>query len=211
MLQQKSPNTVLLFAPVDFSIASDLASLPGTLKEVDGLSELFKKSGKPSLYTYTSASRNVLVSDSIRQYAIIHLATHGVVDENQPELSCIYTYGTSVENDRIYSGDIYNMHLNAKLVTLSACQTGLGKIAKGEGLIGLSRALFYAGADNITVSLWKVSDESTQVYMNYFYTNYLNGEQNNFSEASRDAKLKLLNSKEFNRPYFWSAFILIGN
>jgi len=77
------------------------------------------------------------------------------------------------------------MHLNANLVSLSACQTGLGKIAKGERLIGLSRALFYAGADNITVSLWKVSDESTQGYMNYFYTNYLSGEQNNFAEASR--------------------------
>ena len=103
------------------------------------------------------------------------------------------------------------MHLNAYLVTMSACQTGLGNIAKGEGLIGLSRVLFYAGADNITVSLWKVLDESTQVYMNYFYINYLSGEQNNFAEASREAKIKLLNSNEFNSPYCWSAFILIGN
>ena len=210
-LQQKALQAVLLFAPVNFSEASDLPSLPGTLKEVDGLNEMFKKSRPSTLYTYTSASRNVLVSDSIRKYAIIHLATHGFVDEVQPELSCIYTYGTSAENDRIYSGDIYNMHLNANLVSLSACQTGLGKIAKGEGLIGLSRALFYAGADNITVSLWKVSDESTQVYMNYFYINYLSGEQNNFAEASREAKIKLLNSNEFNSPYCWSAFILIGN
>jgi CHAT domain-containing protein len=210
-LQQKKRQDVLLFAPVDFSAASDLVSLPGTLKEVNALNELFKKSRPTILYAYTEASRSVLVSDSIRQYSIIHLATHGLVDEEHPELSCIYTYGTSLENDRIYSGDIYNMHLNADLVALSACQTGLGKIAKGEGLIGLSRALFYAGADNITVSLWKVSDESTQVYMNNFYINYLNGSQDNFSEASREAKLKLLNSVEFNSPYYWSAFILIGN
>jgi CHAT domain-containing protein len=210
-VQQKTLNAVLLFAPVDFSAASDLTSLPGTLKEVNGLNDLFKKSKKSSLYTYTNASASILTSDSIRQYSIIHLATHGLVDEQQPELSCIYTYGTSPENDRIYSGDIYNMHLNADLVTLSACQTGLGKIAKGEGLIGLSRALFYAGADNINVSLWKVSDESTQVYMNDFYENYLNGPQDNFAEASREAKLKLLNSKQLNSPYYWSAFILIGN
>lgn len=207
----QTSNAVLLFAPVDFSTASDLSPLPGTLKEVDGLNTMFKKTVEPTLYTYNKASRNVLTSDSIRQYAIIHLATHGLVDEEQPELSCIYTYGTSLENDRIYSGDIYNMHLNANLVTLSACQTGLGKIAKGEGLIGLSRALFYAGADNIIVSLWKVSDESTQVYMNDFYMNYLKGSQTNFAEASREAKLKLLNSTEFNSPYYWSAFILIGN
>lgn len=103
------------------------------------------------------------------------------------------------------------MHLNADLVTLSACQTGLGKLAKGEGLIGLSRALFYAGAANISVSLWTVSDESTQVYMNEFYMNYLNGGQDNFAKASRDAKLKLLNSEAFSSPYYWSAFILIGN
>lgn len=209
--QKKNYQAVLLFAPVDFSTASDLPSLPGTLKEVNGLNDMFEKINPSTLYTYTSASRNVLINDSIRQYSIIHLATHGLVDEEQPELSCIYTYGTSEENDRIYSGDIYNMHLNADLVTLSACQTGLGKIAKGEGLIGLSRALLYAGADNITVSLWKVSDESTQMYMNYFYTNYLNTCQNDFAEASREAKLRLLNSAEFNSPYYWSAFILIGN
>jgi len=75
----------------------------------------------------------------------------------------------------------------------------------------LSRALFYAGADNITVSLWKVSDESTQVYMTEFYTNYLKGDHTNFAEASREAKLKLLNSAAFDSPYYWSAFILIGN
>jgi len=209
--QQKTNNAVLLFAPVDFSAASDLSSLPGTLKEVDGLNGMFRKTGSSTLFTYQKASRSVLTSDSIRQYSIIHLATHGLVDEEHPELSCIYTYGTSGEDDRIYSGDIYNMHLNADLVTLSACQTGLGKIAKGEGLIGLSRALFYAGADNITVSLWKVSDESTQVYMTDFYTNYLKGDHTNFAEASREAKLKLLNSAAFDSPYYWSAFILIGN
>ncbi|WP_018342640.1 CHAT domain-containing protein [Cytophaga aurantiaca] len=210
-LQQKSSQRVLLFAPVDFSEASDLTSLPGTLKEVDALNDLFKNKSQVTLFTYKNASRKVLIGDSIRQYSIIHLATHGLVDEEQPELSCIYTYGTSEENDRIYSGDIYNMHLNADLVSLSACQTGLGKIAKGEGLIGLSRALFYAGADNITVSLWKVSDASTQVYMNDFYAIYLNGNQNDFAQASREAKLKLLNSSEFSNPYYWSAFILIGN
>jgi|GEM_PF-324071 len=201
---------VLLFAPVNFSITSDLTTLPGTLEEVNELQTLYKSTNSTDVYTYASASKNILTNDSISKYAIIHLATHGLVDEEQPELSCIYTAGTSEENDRIHAGDMYNMHLNADLVTLSACQTGLGKLAKGEGMIGLSRALFYAGADNIMVSLWKVSDLSTQQYMRSFYTNYQKAPLLGFAEASRKAKLSLLQTPEFNSPYYWSAFILIG-
>lgn len=200
----------LLFAPVDFSVSSDLNSLPGTLEEIQSLKKIFQAYTSADTYTYTAASKSVLTSDSIRSYSIIHLATHGVVDEEQPELSCIYTSGTTEENDRIYSGDMYNMHLNADLVALSACQTGLGKIAKGEGMIGLSRALFYAGADNIMVSLWKVSDQSTQVFMQNFYTNIDSTKSPSFAYACREAKIKLLRSAEFNHPYHWSAFILIG-
>ncbi len=201
---------VLLFAPVDFSASSDLNALPGTLIEVDTLTSLCTNTAKADVYTHAAASKDILISDSLSKYTIIHLATHGLVDEEQPELSCIYTSGTSEENDRIYAGDMYNMHLNADLVSLSACQTGLGKIEKGEGMIGLSRALFYAGADNIMVSLWKVSDLSTQVYMQYFYSIYLSENFTTFAEAGRISKIKLLNSKTFNSPYYWSAFILIG-
>jgi CHAT domain-containing protein len=203
-------NKVLLFAPVDFSATSDLTTLPGTLEEVNVLKTLYTSTNTTDVYTYASASKNILTDDSISKYAIIHLATHGLVDEEQPELSCIYTAGTSEENDRIHAGDMYNMHLNADLVTLSACQTGLGKLAKGEGMIGLSRALFYAGADNIMVSLWKVSDLSTQQYMRSFYTNYQKTPALGFAEASRQAKLSLIQTTEFNSPYYWSAFILIG-
>lgn len=209
-LNQTDSKSILLFAPVDFSASSELSSLPGTLIEVDSIHRLFYALGKSKLITHSSATTEVLTNDSISNYSIIHLATHGLVDEEQPELSCIYTYGTTEENDRIYSGNIYNLHLNANLVTLSACQTGLGKIAKGEGLIGLSRAFIYAGANTINVSLWKVSDLSTQVYMNTFYNAYLSGQCKTFAESSREAKLKLLHSTLFKNPYYWSAFILIG-
>jgi CHAT domain-containing protein len=103
------------------------------------------------------------------------------------------------------------MKLNAQLVTLSACQTGIGKITKGEGMIGLSRALLYAGADNIMVSLWKVSDISTQYYMTYFYHNFMQGATTHtMAYDAQTAKLTMINSS-FSRPYYWSAFILIGN
>ncbi len=201
---------VLLFAPVEFSDSSYLNPLPGTLKEVQSLNTICKNYAPADMYTYTKASRRVLLNDSISQYSIIHLATHGVVDQEQPELSCIYTSGTSEEDSRIYSGDMYNMRLHADLVALSACETGLGKYAKGEGMIGLSRALFYAGADNIMVSLWTVSDQSAQLFMQYFYTDFQPDQLQTFAFASREAKLKLLQSAEYNTPYHWAAFILIG-
>jgi len=207
----KTNEKVLLFAPVDFSTYSELNSLPGTLTEVTDLDTLFSKTSNTRLYTYNNAQRAILTSDSIANYSIIHLATHGSVDQEKPELSCIYTAGTVEEDDRIYLGDMYNMHLNAGLVTLSACQTGLGKLSKGEGTIGLSRALFYSGADNIMVSLWKVSDISTQLFMTDFYHNYLNPpHKNNYYSASRDAKLQLIHSGKFSNPYYWAPFILIG-
>ena len=205
-----SNGNVLLFAPVDFSTYSELSSLPGTMNEVTALDTMFKKHAVTNLYTHSDASRTVLTSDSISRYTIIHLATHGSVDEEKPELSCIYTSGTTEEDDRIYSGDMYNMHLNAGLVTLSACQTGLGKISKGEGMIGLSRALFYSGADNIMVSLWKVSDNSTQLFMTDFYKNYLNAGNAPYFQAAREAKLQLLHSEKYSSPYYWAAFVLIG-
>ncbi len=90
-------------------------------------------------------------------------------------------------------GEIYNLDLNAELTVLSACETGLGKIQEGEGIIGLTRALLYAGSKNIIVSLWQVSDESTKELMIDFYENYLKDEdRNQFAAHLRKAKLKLI-------------------
>jgi CHAT domain-containing protein len=141
---------------------------------------------------------------------LIHLATHGIVDENNPELSRIFLQTDSeAEDGNLFSGEIYNLHLNADLVTLSACQTGLGKISKGEGVIGLSRALVYAGAKNIMVSFWSVADESTAVLMTDFYKLLLEKPAINYSENLREAKLNMIDSK-FAAPYYWAPFILIG-
>ena len=96
-------------------------------------------------------------------------------------------------------------------MTLSACETGLGKVAKGEGIVGLSRALLYAGADNLMVSLWPVADQSTSDLMIDFYQRHLFSENNDrFSGALRQAKLKMMRSENYQRPYFWAPFILVG-
>ena len=95
-------------------------------------------------------------------------------------------------------------------MTLSACETGLGQVAKGEGIVGLSRALQYAGAQNLIVSLWQVADKSTADLMIAFYNHSLNDTREGYAEDLRAAKLSLLQSEDYYNPYFWAPFILIG-
>jgi CHAT domain-containing protein len=100
--------------------------------------------------------------------------------------------------------------MNADLVTLSACSTGLGKLVTGEGMLGLTRAFFYAGARNVTVSLWNVNDFSTSALMKAFYENLNRGLSKR--AALRQAKLTLLRGKQavWQHPYYWAAFVLVG-
>ncbi len=116
------------------------------------------------------------------------------------------------EDGILYSGEIYNLDINADLTVLSACETGLGEIKSGEGLIGLTRALLYAGTKNMVVSLWKVADESTSDLMIDFYTYLLesNEEGMEYSKALQQAKLKMIDEKRYAHPFYWSPFILIG-
>lgn len=206
-----------------------ITSLPATESEVSQIFNLFKKKHKKAITkTHSFANENFVKSDTLEQTKIIHIATHGFVNEEKPELSGVLlaqdttfqkfeTFGKLKNEDGVlYSGEIYNLNLNADLVVLSACETGLGKIHKGEGVIGLSRALMYAGAENLIVSLWKVADESTSELMVDFYSAVLRKPNSlrkpvRFNEALRQAKLKMIESEEFLHPYYWSPFVLIGN
>jgi CHAT domain-containing protein len=155
------------------------------------------------------ANEKNIKSSTITNYSILHFATHGIVNEEKPELSQLFLNGTNDgEDGNLYSGEIYNLKLDAKLVVLSACQTGLGKITKGEGIIGLSRALIYAGAKNVLVSLWTVSDSSTPELMTQFY--FFNFSNHSDAESLRMSKLKLIQDKKFAHPYYWGPFIYIG-
>jgi CHAT domain-containing protein len=145
----------------------------------------------------------------------LHFATHGTVDEINPELSKIFLAQSQHETQEdgcLFAGEIYNLSLNADLVTLSACETGLGKQMKGEGIIGLSRAFLYAGAKNLIVSLWSVADESTANFMIDFYEKTAqNNAQKGFSESLQTAKKNMIQHEKYSAPYYWAAFILIGN
>lgn len=207
----KPISSALFCAPVTFPEKDGLADLPGTESEVNAIASLFKqKNIQNSVYLNTKANETNIKSSSLKDYSLLHFATHGVVDEKSPELSRIFLQTeTEAEDGNLFAGEIYNLQLHADLVTLSACQTGLGKISKGEGVIGLSRALIYAGAKNIIVSFWSVADESTAQLMTGFYKQLLENPSANYSRDLRKAKLELLNGK-YSAPYYWAPFILIG-
>lgn len=201
-----------LLAPVNFPESNNLSPLPGTKQEVDEISKLLAGQNITcDVLLNSNANEAAIKSEDLNKYSLIHLATHGIVDEDNPELSRIFLQTDSeAEDGNLFSGEIYNLHLNANLVTLSACQTGLGKISKGEGVIGLSRALVYAGAKNLIVSFWSVADQSTAELMTNFYQNLLQSKNQTFNTGLRDAKLKMIKNETYASPYYWAPFVLIG-
>ncbi len=205
-------SSVMVCAPVTFPAKDKLNDLPGTESEVNAIASLFKeKNINSQVYLRAQASEAAIKSNSLKNYSLIHFATHGIVDENSPELSRIYLQNDSkTEDGNLFAGEIYNLEFNASLVSLSACQTGLGKISRGEGVIGLSRALVYAGAKNIIVSFWSVADESTAQLMTDFYRKMLENPTETYSQSLRKAKLNLLTVDKYKSPFYWAPFVLIG-
>lgn len=203
---------ILLIAPVSFEDNEiRMNALPGSEKEIDEIRYLFMGNNcETKVQTGNEASEANFKSENLGRYRYLHFATHGLVNESEPALSRIFLKPGTNEDGSLYTGEIYNLNIDADLVTLSACETGLGKVAKGEGIVGLSRALQYAGANNIIVSLWQVADESTAQMMIEFYKYNLNNEHHGYNTALRQAKLSLISSEEYARPYYWAPFILVG-
>ncbi len=199
-----------------------LQTLPYSAKEVTFIKSLFDKKKYPSrVFMDIDATKSNFTAESLRDYRYVHLATHGFTNEEKPELSGI-AFAREKNNSydfMLYQGEIYNLDLRADLVVLSACETGLGKISKGEGVLGLSRALFYTGCKNMLVSLWKVADESTSELMINFYKNLLmKGSLTNnllkgapvHRDALHKAKLQMLKNRESANPHNWAGFIMLG-
>jgi CHAT domain-containing protein/Tfp pilus assembly protein PilF len=160
------------------------------------------------------ASRTTALRPELSEYRVVHFATHGMLNNTHPELSGI-VLSLVDEAGRPQDGflrlqDIYNLKLQAELVVLSACQTGLGKEIKGEGLIGLARGFMYAGAPRIVASLWKVDDQATSELMERFYQGMLGPEALRPAGALRQAQLSIWKEKQWREPYYWAAFVLQG-
>ena len=159
------------------------------------------------------ATREQLLKTDLSQFAIVHFATHGLLNPEHPENSGL-VLSTFDREGREVDGfvglqDIYSLRAPVDLVVLSACQTGLGKNIRGEGLVGLTRGFMYAGATSVVASLWKVEDESTAELMRLFYIEMLkNGKTP--AEALRAAQNAIRQKPEWSAPHYWAGFTLQG-
>jgi CHAT domain-containing protein len=205
--KSESNASIFLCAPIQFS-NQNLGQLPGTETEVNFIAGLF--GNKALLKKSADATETMVKQSALKDYKYLHFATHGIVDEQSPELSRIFLKESPDDDGDLYSGEIYNLSLNADMVALSACQTGLGKVSKGEGVIGLSRALVYAGARNIMVSYWSVSDESTSQLMTGFYQSVLKSATPTYRKSLQQVKTKMIADKKYGAPFYWAPFVLIG-
>jgi CHAT domain-containing protein len=160
-----------------------------------------------------AASRALAASAEVGQYRIVHFATHGLINNEHPELSGVVLSLVDEQGHpqngflRLY--DIYNLKLSADLVVLSACQTALGKEIRGEGIVGLTRGFMYAGAARVVASLWRVDDRATAELMRRFYEAML-GEKLRPAAALRAAQVSMWKEKRWQAPYYWAAFTLQG-
>lgn len=194
--------------------------LPGTEEETTIADSLFAQAGKPTeMLIKAMASEHQFKASGLEDFQYVHLASHGFVDQEEPEFSGVLLGSDEAagEDGILFSGEVYNLSLNAELVTLSACETALGKLSRGEGVIGLSRALIYAGGKNINVSLWPVADHSTQELMVDFYAavapREVPGELTQSLSYAKDlsaAKRQMIARGEYAHPYYWSPFVLLG-
>lgn len=159
------------------------------------------------------ASRATAMSSTLGDYRIVHFATHGFVNNDYPALSgvvlSLFDQKGQQQDGFLRLHDIYNLKLPVELVVLSACNTGLGKEVKGEGLIGLTRGFMYAGASSVVASLWKVDDQATAELMRLFYT-YMLRDGLSPPAALRKAQMTMSQQKRWKSPYFWAGFVIQG-
>ncbi len=163
------------------------------------------------------AAKESVVGSRLSDYLYIHFAVHGVIDTDYPALSRLVLSQVDGEGRPVADGalrlhDIYDMHLNAQMVVLSACDTALGQEVRGEGLIGLARGFMFAGAQRVVASLWRVQDEATARLMARFYKGLLE-EHRNPADALRRAQLAMLADDDgrYAFPYYWAGFVLQGD
>lgn len=192
-----------------------LVPLPETESEALAIRDVIGNPDQIMIAKDFEANRATVMKLQQQQYRIIHFATHGDLDTDHPELSAIILslfdpQGRDLKEEgflRLH--DIYNMKLPADLIVLSACETGLGQMLKGEGLIGLTRGFMHAGSPRVVASLWRVEDLGTFQLMKRFYEHMVRGNMAPPS-ALRQAQIDMLRHKRWNSPYFWAGFVLQG-
>ena len=191
-----------------------LARLNGTRTEADQISKFAKTTGgQADVWLDLDANEDNLAARDISKYRVIHVATHGLLNAERPQFTGVVLslVGNKTHDGFVRTDEVFNLHLGAPLVMLSACETGLGKEKRGEGVMGLTRAFMYAGAPTVGVSLWSVADKSTADLMTDFYKRLLSAEGTTSSSALRGAQLAMISGKKYSAPFFWAPFVLVGD
>jgi CHAT domain-containing protein len=184
------------------------AQLPGARKEVEAITQLLAR----DYAIFDPADKKTFI-ERAADYRVLHLAMHSVVNDQNPMMSeLVFSSDGIAEEDQalLTAIELYNLKLNADIVVLSACETGLGQLHRGEGIMSFSRAFAYAGASSAVISLWKVPDKATSRLMVYFYQHL--GNRVDKDEALRLAKRDFVEHyPQMAHPYYWAGFILTGD
>lgn len=196
-----------------------LARLGGTKVEADQIGKLVKASGSQAdLWLDLEASEGNLETRDLSRYQFLHIATHGLLNAERPQFTGLVLSLVGNKNDDgfLRTDEVFNLRLGSPLVILSACETGLGKQKRGEGVMGLTRAFMYAGAPTVGVSLWSVADKSTADLMTDFYKRLLAPGASASSvvtpsSAMRGAQLAMIAGKKHSAPFYWAPFVLVGD
>jgi len=193
------------------------SNLPGTLQEVKAIQQVVSgaeiMTGKN---VNEAAVKELSRKGELSDYKVLHFATHGDVDPQIPELSALvlsqFEMDKGEEDGYLRAEEIHQLDIQADFVNLSACETGLGKLYSGEGIVGLTQAFLLAGANGLSVSLWSVVDESTAQFMVALYK--LIEEQGlSYAEAITEVKRRFIAGdfgEEWKAPYYWAPFVYYG-
>jgi hypothetical protein len=204
VFQNRKQRAAGVLAPGNPELGSDQLALPFAEQEVSDIQKVFSGA---TVLTGTLASEANFKKNAAG-YGILHIASHGEFNPDEPLLSCLRLAPGGGEDGRLETREIFNLDLDAYLVTLSACNTALGKMSSGDELMGLTRAFVYAGTPSILGTFWSVSDESTRMLMKQFYSNLNKMDK---LAAMQQAQLSMLKDRRFHHPYYWAGFQVIGD
>jgi len=198
--RSQSKKSLLAIGPPPFD------DLSLQLKFAEKESYLVSKNFKQNLLLVREQAKESNFRKYAGEYDIVHIATHGYFSKDAPMKSYLLLLGDQDNDGKLSAYELFGIKLNAYLVTLSACQTAVSRVSRGDEILGLVRGLIYAGTPSIVASLWNVDDASTAELMNEFYSNLITMDK---AEALQYAQLKIMREKE--SPFFWAPFVLIGD